>query len=251
MILLSFARTFLNFARVKGFFVGYAKLVTAFGLSVFVMLGLLWLGLEARGMSLVMASIAGIMFFSGAGFFTDSFHTYFYASAAVQLCYFTLDYGASLVTGKSYAFAAVQLVNYLVAGTLFAIVAVGMYSAVEEDELAAYGSFYHKNQFLVAFLAIACLSLGGLPGFNIFVGEFMMYSLLLAIHPALAIAAIFASLVCFLFYFRMVYIAFAGKEMPAVKMPWIARCASAFLAAGVIVLGVIPQILHAFAGVLP
>jgi NADH:ubiquinone oxidoreductase subunit 2 (subunit N) len=76
-----------------------------------------------------------------------------------------------------------------------------------------------------------------------FVGEFLLYSFLFAIHPALAVAAIFAGLVCFLFYFRICYTLMVRKSKEVIPLPLPVKLAAAVLSGLVVALGIMPQVL--------
>ena len=130
-------------------------------------------------------SILVIGAFSAIGIFERSIIRYAIYSALIQFGYFMLDLGTALLIGKSIWFAILQLINFTVAGLLFAIVISILYNQKRKEEMRGYAGFYDKNQFLVLCLSIGALSLGGMPGFNIFVGEYLIYASLFSVHPAL------------------------------------------------------------------
>jgi formate hydrogenlyase subunit 3/multisubunit Na+/H+ antiporter MnhD subunit len=188
-------------------------------------------------------SILVIAVFSMAGLFEKSLIKYVYYSAVIQFGYFALDVGTALLIGKSIWFAILQLINFTLAGFLFAIAIAILHNSVRKEKVPDYAGLYDKNQFLVLGLCVAALSLGGMPGFNIFVGEYLIYSALFGVHPALTLAAVFASLVAFIFYFRICYVMFAGTVGKAIKLGIISKAVIALLSLAVIGLGVIPHIL--------
>jgi formate hydrogenlyase subunit 3/multisubunit Na+/H+ antiporter MnhD subunit len=188
-------------------------------------------------------SILVIAVFSIAGLFERSIIKYVYYSAVIQFGYFALDVGTALLIDKSIWFAILQLINFVVAGFLFAIVIAILHNSVRKEDVPEYAGIYERNQFLVLGLSVAALSLGGMPGFNIFVGEFIIYSSLFTIHPALTLAAVFASLVAFIFYFRICYVMFAGTAGKAIGLGLVSKAAIALLSLAVVVLGVVPHIL--------
>ena len=154
-----------------------------------------------------------------------------------------LDAGSAVLVGKSLWFAVLQALNFVIAGGLFMLAFALFYGALKKDLLVDYAGLYEKNRFLVLAMALSCLSLGGMAGFNIFVGEFLLYSFLFAIHPALAMAAIFAGLVCFLFYFRICYTLMVRKSGTEVPVPFLLKAPMVALSVLVVVLGAVPQIL--------
>lgn len=197
------------------------------------------------GLPMILVGIAAIILFSWAGLFQRSIITYAVFSTIIQAAYFVLDVGSALAGGKSVWFAFLQALNFTVAGGLFMLVMLLVYGAVRKDDLVEYAGLNQKNNFLVLALCVGCLSLGGMAGFNIFVGEFLLYSFLFAMHPALAIAAIFAGLVCFLFYFRICYTVLVRKSGVEVPLPLPLKAAAGALALAAVLMGVVPHILLA------
>ncbi len=187
--------------------------------------------------------ILGIIICSGLGLFDKSFMKYVLYSTIIQFFYFLLDVSTALLIGKSVWFAILQFLNFMLAGGLFAIVMTILYSAVRKDEMPEYAGLYDKNQLLIVALAVSCLALGGMPGFNIFVGEFLIYSSLFTVHPALTLGAVFAGLICFIFYFRICYVMFAGKSETEIKQNVLVKIILVLMALKIVLLGVVPQIL--------
>jgi formate hydrogenlyase subunit 3/multisubunit Na+/H+ antiporter MnhD subunit len=198
---------------------------------------------SSLGMPFILLGIAAIIVFSWAGLFQRSLITYAIFSTIIQAAYFVLDTGSVLVGGKSIMFAFLQALNFTIAGGLFMIVFARLYASLGKDDLVDYAGLYEKNNFLVFLMCLSCLSLGGMVGFNIFVGEFLLYSFLFAIHPALAIAAIFAGLVCFLFYFRICYTLMVRKSQMSIPLPLPIKIVAAVLSGLVVGLGIMPQVL--------
>ncbi len=195
------------------------------------------------GLPLILVGIAAIIVFSWAGLFVRSIISYAVISTVIQTAYFVLDAGSAVAGGKSIWFAFIQALNFTIAGGLFMLVFTLLYLALKKEMLVDYSGLYEKNKFLVFALAISCLSLGGMACFNIFVGEFLLYSFLFAIHPALALLAIFAGLVCFLFYFRICYTLMVRKSDIIVPTPLVFKVIAAVLTGLVFGLGIMPHIL--------
>jgi len=218
----------------------------AYFLAALAMLFILMSGLEIAPeleIPAAVASITAIGLFSIIGLFDRSIIRYAFYSAIIQFGYFALDVSTAFLIDKSVWFAIIQLINFAVAGCLFALIVSLLHNVVGKDRMPEYAGMYEKNQGLVLALAISCLALGGMPGFNIFVGEFIIYSSLFTIHPALTLAAVFASLVCFIFYFRICYVMFAGKAEKTIKLGFLSKAFVGLLAILIIVLGVVPHIL--------
>lgn len=195
------------------------------------------------GMPFTLIGIAAIAALSWVGLFQRSITAYVGLSILIQSAYFVLDVGSVLIGGKSVMFAFLQALNFTLAGGLFMMVFARLYSTMKKDGFVDYDGLYEKNRFLVFAMCISCLSLGGMAGFNIFVGEFLLYSFLFAIHPVLAMAAIAAGLICFLFYFRICYTLLVRKSELTVPLPLPMKLATAVLTGLVVGLGIMPQVL--------
>lgn len=195
------------------------------------------------GLPLAIITILSIIFFSLVGLFEKSIMKYVLFSTIIQFSYFALDVATAFILKKSIWFAILQFINFSIAGLLFTIPIVLLYSSLKKPNLRNYSGVFYENQFLGIALIISCLALGGMPGFNIFVGEFIIYSSLFAVHPALAMSAVFAGLVCFLFYFRICYVILAGHSETPIKSNILSNALMTILAILTIALGVIPQIL--------
>jgi len=220
----------------------------AFFIALAIMYLILTTGLELAPefrMAFAVACILGIIAFSIIGLFKESIIKYIFFSTIIQFLYFLLDVSTALLIEKSIWFAILQFINFAIAGGLFAIVMTILYNGMRKRNVRDYAGLYDSNQWLVLLLCISCLSLGGMPGFNIFVGEFVIYSSLFTIHPALTLGAVFAGLVCFIFYFRICYVMFAGKGKKNIRFGIFSKILAALLAALVVILGVIPHILFA------
>lgn len=197
----------------------------------------------STGVLLAAAGILLIISFSWGGLFVKSLPSYLFISTIIQSAYFVLDMGSAGMAGKSTWFAFLQVLNFSIAGGLFMLVLSLFYLGIRKEPLSAYSGLYEKNSLLVSLLALSCLSLGGMAGFNIFVGEFILYSFLFSIHPALAVLAIFAGLVCFLFYFRICYTLIVRKSDERIRAPLALEITACVLGILVVGLGIVPQIL--------
>ena len=218
----------------------------AYFLAALAMLAILITGVELAPeleIPAAVASIAAIGLFSIIGLFDRSIIRYAFYSALIQFGYFTLDVSTALLIDKSVWFAIIQFINFAITGLLFAVIVSLLYNAVRKERMPEYAGMYENNQWLVLALAISCLALGGMPGFNIFVGEFIIYSSLFTVHPALTLATVFASLVCFIFYFRICYVMFAGKTKKTIRLGFLPKVFISILAILIVLLGVVPHIL--------
>ena len=223
----------------------------AYFLTALAMLAILIMGVEIAPeleIPAAIASIAAIGILSVVGLFEKSIIRYAFYSALIQFGYFALDVSAAFLIDKSVWFAVIQFINFMVAGLLFTLIVSLFYNAVGKARMPEYAGMYVNNQGLALALAISCLALGGMPGFNIFVGEFLIYSTLFSVHPALTVAAVFAGLVCFIFYFRICYVMFAGTAEKTIRLGLLSKLFISILAMIIVILGVVPQILMTILG---
>ena len=220
--------------------------IAAYSIIVLVMLYFLISGIiigEDLGIYIAVGSILGVILLSIYGLFENSLMKYILLSTLIQFFYFTMDAGTAVLIGKSLWFAVIQMINFLIAGGLFALVISAFYLTIKKSNIVNYAGLYKNNQFLGLLLCVASLSLGGMPGFNIFVGEYLIYSSLFTIHPTLTLGAVFAGLVCLIFYFKICYTIFAGNNKTKINLGTISKIFLGILGALVIILGIIPQIL--------
>lgn len=199
---------------------------------------------------IILLSISAIIFSSVFGFFETEILKISLLNCLMQASYFLLDYGTAVYAYKSVMYSALHLINFIIAGLLFAFIFFKFHKKTRKHWITSFNGLYAKNQVFGIGLIIACLSLGGLPAFNIFVGEYLIYSLLFSFNPMLALATIFGSLLAFLFYFRVVYIIFAGKPKKEVKVSVFSKGFVALLSIIVVVLGLLPWILFEFLGMI-
>jgi len=197
----------------------------------------------ARGLILAFISIFVIAAVSFIGIFKRSIITYAIYSTLIQFAYFTLDMSTAILIGKSLWFAIIQFINFAIAGLLFVLVITILYWRYRQVQMTSYAGLYEKNRLLAIALIISCLSLGGMPGFNIFVGEYIIYKSLFDIHPALTMAAVFASLIAFIFYFRICYTMLAGESGEHIQINAFTRIGLGALSLAIVILGIVPQIL--------
>lgn len=159
----------------------------------------------------------------------DSVSKFLIITNTAQLGFVLVDGGISVLSGKAYLLGLLQLINYSLGVVLLMLCLKGFtdFSSVRTSKYSLVG------------LGIACLSLGGMPFFSVFVSEFMIYSFAAQISTALTGLCVIASLLLFLCY---AHVLLAGIN----TNPVIRRSKSDLLILAlsvfIIVLGVIPQI---------
>ncbi|MFH2106198.1 MAG: proton-conducting transporter membrane subunit [Candidatus Micrarchaeota archaeon] len=215
-------------------------------LSIAIMMGILFLNPQIPsdyGVGMVVVSILAIILLSVFGLFAKSLMNYLACSILIQLAYFFLDLSTAVLIGKSLWFAVIQFINFVIVVTPFLLFFYLFHRTLKKKLFIEYAGLYKKNQLLVLALCIIALSSGGMPGFNVFVGEFMIYSSLFAIHPFLTYFAVLAGLVCFFFYFRICYTLLVGNSKRVVYHSLPMKIVLVLFTTLSVVLGVVPQIL--------
>ena len=195
---------------------------------------------------LMFLGLLGIFGGSVLGFASSSILRFSLFSCLAQFGYFVLDYGTAVATGKSVFYASIQTVNFAITGLLFALVLIEYQRTVKSDQVVKLSGLFNSSPVLGVALTIACLSFGGLPAFNIFVGEYLNYQLLYTLHPFYALITVFGSLLAFLFYFRLVYIIFSSAPFIQLKAGLPSKVVSGLLAGATVLLGVVPWILFKY-----
>lgn len=146
----------------------------------------------------------------------------------IQISYVFIDAGVSLALGKSALFGLLHLLNYSIAGILLLISI-----KIKKNELL-------DNKYLLFGVFVASLSLAGIPLFNIFVSEFIMFSLSFQINIILTSVLVFASLLCFIAYVKMIFKIL--KSQKKAKISVLRKIFIVLLSIAVVIMGVIPQI---------
>lgn len=210
------------------------------------MFGMLFSGFSVDptvAFAIMIIAILGIIVGSGLGFFEYNMLTFLIYSNLIQFSYFLLDYFGALYLGKDVFFASLQLVNYAIAGFLFSAVLILIYMRTKDSAMIAGTGLYSQSRNAAIAVLISGFALGGLPGFNIFVGEYLIYGMLFGIHPALAMITIFGSLLAFIFYFKAIYIVLVGENEYDLRPSFLQRNMFAILMFVIILLGVYPRLL--------
>ncbi|MEM0372832.1 MAG: proton-conducting transporter membrane subunit, partial [archaeon] len=164
---------------------------------------------------------------------------YLLISSAIQIIFVVLDLSVGKITGHLEVIRTVQIFNYAVAG-LCLFLTIGVFVRKKTFIYELEGSV-NTDKWNDAFATIACLSLAGLPAFNIFVSKWALFTSAYEFSPSLTLFGIFATLLLFIMYYKIVYVLLVGggKKQEAPKAVTVINGA---LAAMVIALGVIPQI---------
>ncbi|MBW2966398.1 hypothetical protein KY342_04815 [Candidatus Woesearchaeota archaeon] len=173
------------------------------------------------------------------GIFEKRIKEFLLISSAIQILFIILDLSVAKMAGKLDVLGTIQIFNYTFAGlTLF--LTIGLFARGKKLVSDLEGSVF-KNKWNDAFATIACLSLAGLPAFNMFVSEWFLLVASFAISPMITTLCVFVALLLFVMYYKIVYVMLVGEGKPRI-FPKILTIQNGILAISCLVLGLLPQI---------
>jgi len=190
---------------------------------------------------LLIASISAVLIcvFAILGIFEDDLKKFLIISNVIQLLFVVLDLSIAKMNGYIGDHGFIQIFNYTIAGlTLF--LALGVLARNKTRVSQLQGSWF-VNKWNDAAATIACLSLAGLPAFNMFVAKWVLFTDGFNVSPMIALLGIFAALLMFIMYYKIVYMLLVGwgeHKHEARVMTWI----NASLAIACVILGLFPFI---------
>ena len=100
---------------------------------------------------------------------------------------------------------------------------------------------YFQSRYNDIFATIACLSLAGLPAFNMFVSEWFLFVGSFALTPIITIMGIFIALLLFIMYFKIVYVLLVGEGRQK-TIPEPITVVNGILAVVCLILGLLPSL---------
>jgi formate hydrogenlyase subunit 3/multisubunit Na+/H+ antiporter MnhD subunit len=181
------------------------------------------------------------------GIFEDGLRKYLVISTYAQMLLAAVDLSIGGMTNHVSAFGVALILNYFLAG-LCLLLTVGVLAKKTEKISELEGSYF-KDKYDDAFATIACLSLSGIPIFNIFFAKWALFTESYAISPMLTVFELFAAVLMFIMYYKIVYVLLVGEGKPK-KTPKLLTAINGALALSCIVLGVVPQLQNIITGYL-
>lgn len=156
------------------------------------------------------------------GIFEKNIKKFFIYSNLIQFLFVLLDLSIAKLTGKIGALGIIQIFNYTIAGSLFFLTLL----ILNKDKVNLFSEIqghYYKDHTTGILAIIACVSLAGLPGLNIFVSEWLLFVKAFTIDPAITIIGIFIALLLFIMYFKVIYILISKYQTQKSKTNKISR----------------------------
>ncbi len=218
--------------------------------AVLVSSSLLWYyehGLLPGSKQLAILFALGIGGLAVYGILEPRMYRFLAASSLAQIGFVALDLSVAFASADPGLLKTIQVFDYTIAGSLL-FLGIGMVARRKERLSDLMGSWF-VSRWADLFTVIACLSLAGLPGFNIFVSEWILFTKGFAMDPLITLLGIFLAMMLFIMYYKVAYYLLAGPGRR--KKEDRARLAFAgALAAAVILLGVFPWLQETILGLM-
>ncbi len=173
------------------------------------------------------------------GIFERKLKRYLLISNAIQILFVVADLSIARIFGGFGPLSTIQIFNYTFAGLAF-FLTIGIFGRGKVYVYELEGSYF-ANRWNDIFATIACLSLAGLPAFNMFVSEWLLFTKSFVITPVITILGVFAALLLFIMYYKVVYFLLIGKTRQK-HIPREITILNGILAIVLIVLGFLPQL---------
>lgn len=173
------------------------------------------------------------------GIFENKLKKYLLLSNTIQILFVVLDLSVVKMLGKMDVLSTIQIFNYTFAGLAF-FLTLWIFGRKKIFINELEGSYF-TNKINDIFATIACLSLAGLPAFNMFVSEWMLFVGSFAITPIITILGIFLALLLFIMYYKIVYVLLVGEGRHK-TIPQPITIVNGTMALMCIILGLLPQL---------
>ena len=184
-------------------------------------------------------AVVSICFLAIFGIFEKRLKQYLLLSNIIQILFVVLDLSVTKMFGEYGVLSTIQIFNYTFAGLTF-FLTIGLF-ARNKKLLADLEGSYFASRWNDIFATIACLSLAGLPAFNMFVSEWFLFTHAFLINPIITVLGIFAALLLFIMYYKVVYVLLVGEGKEK-RIPKEMTILNGILALISLLLGFLPQL---------
>jgi multicomponent Na+:H+ antiporter subunit D len=182
---------------------------------------------------------------------TDLLRLIGYAAIA-EVGYIFLAMGTAIAAlGTPYGAIALQggvlhlLNDALDIGLLF-LVAGAIYYVTKKRSLDEIGGLARTMKYTTVFFIIGLLAVAGMPPLNGFASKFLIYESVYRLNPILSIVALLCSILMLAIFIKVLYAAFLGPELPALKdareAPKSMLLAMGILAGMAVLIGLFPNL---------
>ncbi len=173
------------------------------------------------------------------GIFERRIRKYLLISNFIQIIFIVVDLIIAKMLGEFGVLNLVQVFNYTIAGTTL-FLTVGIFARNRKYVYELEGSYF-TNRWNDIFATIACLSLAGLPAFNMFVSEWMFFTKSFILHPSITILGVFTALLLFVMYYKIIYFLLTGEGKHK-GIPKVITITNGIFAFFCILFGILPQL---------
>ena len=188
---------------------------------------------------IALSSLVVMALLSIFGIFENRLKKYLVISNVIQILFVVLDLSVTKMLGKAGVLSTIQIFNYTFTGLLF-FLTIWIFGRKKTFIYELEGSYF-QSRWNDIFATIACLSLAGLPAFNMFVSEWFLFTGSFVITPIITIMGIFIALLLFIMYYKIVYVLLVGEGRQK-SIPRSVTIVNGILAVVCIVLGLLPQL---------
>lgn len=188
---------------------------------------------------IALSSLVVMTLLSIFGIFENRLKKYLVISNVIQILFVVLDLSVTRMMGKMGVLSTIQIFNYTFTGLLF-FLTLWIFGRNKTFIHELEGSYFASRANDI-FATIACLSLAGLPAFNMFVSEWFLFVGSFAITPIITIMGIFIALLLFIMYYKIVYVLLVGEGRQN-TIPRTVTIVNGILAVICIILGLLPQL---------
>ena len=185
-------------------------------------------------------SVVFICILAVFGILQNNIIKYLLISNAIQLTFVFLDLSVAKLTLKISTLGVIQIFNYSLAGVLFFVTLGSLIKENKHEYLSELQGYYYKDPHVSVFASVAAISLAGLPGLNIFVSEWLLFKTSFNVNPIITIWGIFAALLLFIMYFKIIYILLSGKKVLKEKAHLALQIYNWIIALACLVFGLLP-----------
>jgi len=188
---------------------------------------------------IALSSLVVMTLLSIFGIFESRLKKYLVISNAIQIFFVVLDLSVVKMLGKMGILSTIQIFNYTFTGLLF-FLTLWIFGRKKIFIHELEGSYFASRANDI-FATIACLSLAGLPAFNMFVSEWFLFVGSFVITPIITIMGIFIALLLFIMYYKIVYVLLVGEGRQK-TIPRTITIVNGIIAVICIILGLLPQL---------
>ncbi|MFH0929416.1 MAG: hypothetical protein V1818_03615 [Candidatus Aenigmatarchaeota archaeon] len=173
------------------------------------------------------------------GIFENKLKKYLIISNTIQVLFVVLDLSVTMLLGKAGILSVIQIFNYTFTGLLF-FLTLWIFGRKKTFIHELEGSYFQSRSNDI-FATIACLSLAGLPAFNMFVSEWFLFVGSFVLTPIITVMGIFIALLLFIMYYKIVYVLLVGEGRQK-RIPEPITVVNGLLAITCIILGILPHL---------